>query len=113
MKTTVQKMKNILLTLEKAQQYYSVLSVLNSLKLSKKQIEVLAFTAIRGNISSGGSKELFISEFGSTKASLGNIIHKLTKKKLLVKKDGKLVVNPKISLDFNNTIILQICLETK
>lgn len=110
---TVQKMKNTLTPLEKGIKYYSILSILNNLGLSEKQIQLLAFTQMRGNISSGGAKELFIQEFGGSKPSIFNMIHKLKKSNLLVMKEGKVVVNSKIALNFNNDLILQVCLETK
>lgn len=78
------------------------------------ELNLLAFTAVRGTISSGGAKEKFIEMFPtSTKASIGNAVYKLTQKGLLIKKDKKIVVNPSIILNFSMPLILQIKLNGK
>ena len=88
--------------------YYSILSILNNLKLTEREVQLLAFTASRGTISSGGAKESFYQMFGSTKASLGNIIGSMMKRGYLVKIENRTTVNPVLLLNFDNPIILQI-----
>jgi len=94
--------------LQVAIKYYGVLSVLNDIQLTGREIQLMAYTAVRGTLSSGGAKEGFIQHFHSSQASVGNMIHKLKKKGLLIKVEGRVVVNPQISLNFNNNLILQL-----
>ena len=99
---------------QKAVKYYSVLFSLNGVDLPEMQLNILAFTAVRGTISSGGAKEKFIEMFPSTtKASIGNVVFQLKKKGFLVKKERKMIVNPSIYLDFKRPVILQIKLNGK
>ena len=93
--------------------YYSILSVLNNLGLTEREVQVLAFTAYRGTISSGGAKESFLQMFGSTKASLGNIIGSMMKRGLLIKIENRITVNPALMLNFDNSIILQISISSE
>lgn len=88
--------------------YYSILSAINNLELTNREIQLIAFTAVRGTISSGGARESFLQMFGSTKGFLSNMIGRLVKRSLLVKKDGRISVNPIILLDFECPLVLQI-----
>lgn len=97
--------------LQVAIKYYGVLSVLNNLKLTEREVQLLAYTAVRGTISSGGAKDGFIQQFDSSIASVGNMVHKLSKRGFLIKEDGRVVVNPRIFVNFNNNLVLQLKLE--
>jgi len=111
----VQKLrKNYGFKIDKAIAYFSIVNSLNSLKLTKKQIELLAYTSIRGTISSLSAKEDFVRTFGSSIDSINNMISKLYKKKLLIKqKDGKIKVPKSLTLDFDNQeIVLSITIGT-
>ena len=97
--------------LNKAIAFYSVISSFNSLNLTKKQIELLAYTHIRGTISSLSAKQDFVDTFGSSIDSINNMISKLYKKKLLYKvgDTGKIKVAPIFSkIDFDNPEIVII-----
>ena len=99
---------------QKAVKYYSVLFTLKGISIPDMQMNILAFTAVRGSISSGGAKEKFIEMFPTTtKASIGNVVFQLKKKGYLIKRDKKIIVNPSIYLDFKRPIILQIKLNGK
>lgn len=113
MEIIVQKLKRTYNTkTEKALAYYAIINALNNLKLTKKQIQLLAFTNIRGTISSPTAKAEFIRQFGSSVDSINNMISKMYKKKLLVKTNNKIKVNSFISPDFNNKdVLLSISLE--
>jgi hypothetical protein len=51
-KITVQKLKKpVEDQFATAEKYYALLSALNGLKLTQREIQLVAFTAIRGNIS--------------------------------------------------------------
>ena len=89
--------------------YYSIINILNDLKLKRKELQLLAFIAVRGSISYGGKKEEFIELYGSSNASIGNIISFLSKKELLEKKNGKNeIIAPLKMLDFSLPITLQL-----
>jgi len=82
--------------------YFSIITVSHNIKVSKLELELLAHISIVGNISSVNSRKDFIDKFNSCKATLYNMISKLTKMGLLVKTDGKIKINPQIALDFIN-----------
>lgn len=102
----VQTLKRNLKDLEKAEKYYALLSVWNDLKLTKREVQLLAFTALDGNISYSSSKEDFSQFYGSSSATVNNMISELKKMGLLVKVQGKYKVNPQIQLDFSREIVL-------
>lgn len=92
--------------------YYQILSDLNNLNLSKREIELIAHTAIRGVISSITSKEEYIKKFGSSKATVNNMISKLTRMKLFIKTENKIEVNKQICPDFSKkNLVLQLNLK--
>jgi len=93
-----------------AEKYYSILSAINNLKLTQREIQLVAFTAIKGNISYANIRKEFCEKYNSTSPTINNIISKLKKIKVLVKDGTKTKVNPVIILDFNKDVILQISL---
>lgn len=110
----VQKLKkNFSSDIQRAITYYSILSVLNNLHLTKRQIELIAFTSIRGSITSPAARDEFVDMFDSSKAHLANTKGILTRKGWLVKTEGKYRVNPRIHLDFSKDICLEIKLSTE
>lgn len=92
----------------KAYAYYSLLSSINELKLTNKELELIAFTSIKGNISLGNVREKFCKDFDTTTPTINNMVSKLKKKKIFIKKDGVTSVNPLLVLDFSQDIVLQI-----
>lgn len=92
--------------LEKAIKYYGILSVWNDLGLTRRKVQLLAYTAIRGTISSLSSKEDFSRLYRSSPATINNMISELNEIGLLVKVQGKYKVNPQINLDFSKDLIL-------
>jgi hypothetical protein len=105
----VQKIEKKCLTdIDIAIKYYTVLFSLNDLYPSLKEVELLAFTAIRGTLTGSGIRREFIDRFYSSSASMENIKCKLVKKQWLMKIDGKIKVNPVLSLDFSGDLIIQI-----
>lgn len=89
-----------------AQRYYSILSAMNDLKLTKREIQLVAFTAIKGNMSYSTNREEFCRLYNSSSPTINNIISKLKKLKILVKDASKIKVNPKILLPFDSNIVL-------
>lgn len=108
-KTILQKIKktetDLFLLAEK---YYSILSAINNLKLTQREIQLVAFTAIRGNISYANNRKEFCEKYNSTSPTINNLISKLKKLSVLVKDGTKVKVNPMIVLDFNNNVVLEI-----
>lgn len=105
----VQKIKNISENqYERAYRYYAILSIINDLQLTKKELEVIAFTSREGNISDYKIKNKFYDEFGGSSFSLTNTIASLKKKKLLLKEKTLIFINPIISLDFKEELNIVI-----
>lgn len=91
-----------------AEKYYEMLSCINSLNLTEREAQLIAFTAIRGNISYNTHKEEFCKKYSSTSPTINNMISKLKKQKLFVKDNGKIKINPLIVIDFTKDFVLQI-----
>lgn len=94
-----------------AEIYYNVLSALNKLSLTEREIQLIAFTAIKGNISTANVRQEFCERYDSTIPTISNIISKLKKQNIFIKEKGKVRVNPLIVLDFTKPITLQILLQ--
>ena len=105
----VQKLKNVSEdSFSLAQKYYSILSAVNNLKLTQREIQLVAFAAIKGNISYANIRKEFCEKYGSTEPTINNLISKLKKLKVFVKDGTKVKVNPLIILKFNEDIKLEI-----
>jgi hypothetical protein len=107
-KIIVQKLrKKEIDSLSVAKRYYSILSAINDLNLTEREIQLIAFTAIKGNISYSTNREEFCKLYNSSSPTINNIISKLKKIGIFVKDASKIKVNPKILLPFENNIIIQ------
>jgi len=107
--------KGVQTNMELAQKYYAILSAINDLGLTTREIQLIAFTAIRGNITHANIREEFCNTYDTTSPTINNIISKLKKKGIFVKSvskgeeyPNKVKVNPKIVMDFSKDIVLQI-----
>lgn len=108
-KITIQKIKKASLDkYDLAERYYSLISSLNGLKLTERETQLVAFTAIRGNMSYANIREDFCNKFSTSGATINNMISRLKRLNVLIKDRGKIKVNPAILLNFNKDIILQI-----
>lgn len=94
-----------------AEKYYSMLSTINDLKLTQREIQLVAFTAIRGNISYSSIREDFCNKYNSTSPTINNIISKLKRIGVFVKDGTKIKVNPVILLPFSENITLELKME--
>jgi len=94
-----------------ANKYYSILSAISNVKLTDREIQLVAFTAIRGNISYSNNREDFCTLYKSSPPTINNMISKLKKAGLLVKDGGKIKVAPKWLLDFEGNITMLISLQ--
>lgn len=94
-----------------AEKYYSMLSTINDLKLTQREVQLVAFTAIRGNISYSNIREDFCNKYKSTSPTINNIISKLKRIGVFVKDGSKIKVNPMILLPFGENITLELKME--
>lgn len=94
-----------------AQRYYTILSAVNDIGLTKREIQLIAFTAIRGNISYSNIRQEFCEKYDSSSPTINNMISKLKRMGILVKDGSKVKVNSKIVLDFEKDVVLQITLK--
>jgi DNA-binding MarR family transcriptional regulator len=114
MPVVIQKIKKEYTQMDMAMSYYSVISALNALHLTTRELQLLAFTAIRGSITNPAARADFCEMFGTSQATMNNIISKLKKLRLFVKEQNKVRVHPAIALDFsNNAVVLQVTLTKK
>ena len=108
-KIIVQRLKKDVSTdMELAMKYYSILSTINSLNLTEREIQLVSFTAIKGNITYANVREEFCKTYNSTSPSINNIISKLKKVGIFIKENGKVKVNPVITIDFKKDLTLDI-----
>jgi hypothetical protein len=107
----VQKLKKDISTdIQLAEKYYSILSAINSLNLTQREIQLISFTAIKGNITYANVREEFCKTHNTTSPTINNIISKLKKIGIFVKESGKVKVNPVIVIDFTKDVTLNISL---
>ena len=108
----LQKLKTSVDTdFKRAEMYYTILSLVNNLELTKREIQLVTFAAIRGNISSSTNKNDFCSLFNSSYNTIKNIVSKLRKMGIFIKQNNKTIVNPIIVLDFKKNLSLFISIE--
>ena len=91
-----------------AEKYYSILSAINNLHLTEREIQLISFTAIKGNITYANVREEFCRTYNSTSPSINNIISKLKKVGIFIKDNGKVKINPIIVIDFTKDLTLDI-----
>lgn len=88
---------------EVAKRYYTIILGLNDIHVTKSEMNLIAFSAVNGTISTPPIKQQFCELFGVPSGSIYNMICKLRKLNLLVKdRDNKIRVNPAIRPDFSN-----------
>lgn len=93
---------------ERAEMYYGVLSLVNNLGLTEREIQLIAFTAIRGNITNVNVINEFCKKHNSSYNTIKNIVWKLKRYGIFTKQNNKIKINPVICLDFNKPLTLQI-----
>lgn len=94
-----------------AQMYYSLISTLNNLSLTERETQLVAYTAIRGNMTFVNVRDEFCRRYNTSNGTINNIISRMKKIGVMIKEDGKIKVVPSIILDFNKDLILQIKLK--
>lgn len=105
----VQSLKKVVQTdMQLAEKYYSILFTINNLHLTEREIQLIAFTAIKGNITYANVREEFCKTYNSTSPTINNIVSKLKRLGIFIKENGKVKINPKISIDFKKDLMLNI-----
>ena len=105
----VQSLKKVVDTdIQLAEKYYSILFTINNLHLTEREIQLIAFTAIKGNITYANVREEFCKTYNSTSPTINNIISKLKRLDIFIKENGKVKINPKICIDFKKDLMLNI-----
>ena len=100
--------KDVKTDMQLAEKYYSVLFTINNLHLTEREIQLIAFTAIKGNITYANVREEFCKTYNSTSPTINNIVSKLKRLGIFIKENGKVKINPKISIDFKKDLMLNI-----
>lgn len=105
----VQRLKiDVKTDLQLAEKYYSVLSAINNLNLTHRELQLIAFTAIKGNITYANVREEFCKLHNTTSPTINNIISKLKKMGIFIKEGGKVKINPIIVIDFSKDLTMNI-----
>jgi hypothetical protein len=100
--------KDVSTDFQLAEKYYNILFTINNLHLTEREIQLIAFTAIKGNITYANVREEFCKTYNSTSPTINNIVSKLKRLGIFVKENGKVKVNPKIIIDFKKDLMLNI-----
>jgi len=100
--------KDVSTDFQLAEKYYSILFTINNLHLTEREIQLIAFTAIKGNITYANVREEFCKTYNSTSPTINNIVSKLKRLGIFIKENGKVKVNPKIIIDFHKDLMLNI-----
>jgi hypothetical protein len=94
-----------------AHKYYQIMSVLNDLKLAEGEIQLIAYAAIKGNIADPVTRDAYCKLYKTTPATINNIVYRLKKKKIIIKKDKEIFVNPALTqVKFDEPLALVISL---
>ena len=108
---TLQRLRKVVPTdIQLAEKYYYILSAVNSLHLTQREIQLIAFTSIKGNITYANVREEFCKLHKTTGPTINNIISKLKKVGIFIKEGGKVKINPMIVIDFKKDVTLGITL---
>jgi len=96
---------------ELAEKYYALLSIINNLGLTKRELQLISFMAIKTSTSYSKLKDEFCKKYGTTIPTFNNMVCKLNKIKVLVRDKKRARVNPLIVIDFEKPLKLEINLE--
>lgn len=93
-----------------AQSYFRVILGVLGEDFSPKELELLSFIAVRGNILTTTSRKDFIDMYKTTQATINNTLGRLKKRGFVLKENGRTFVNPKIFSGLNKEISINITL---
>lgn len=93
--------------------YYTFVTAVNNIKLAPRLIQLLAFINYRGTISSSSARKDFCTMFGSSEATISNMVSELFPLKLLVKEKLKTKINPALRIDFDKQVVIKMFIDTE
>lgn len=94
-----------------AVKYYSIMSVLNDFALTEREVQLISYMAVRGNIFNIEMKNEFCKEYKTSLATINNIVSRLRKVGILIKGEGNVKIRPVLFLNFENNIVIQVWME--
>lgn len=96
---------------QRCQKYFQVLNALNDLGLTKSEINLIAYTALNGDITSSEHRKEFCEMYSTTTATINNMVDRLKKKNILQKDKRLIFVNPvltKVPFDESFALVITI-----
>ncbi len=111
METIVQNIQaSVKSDFDMAFKYFTIISIINNLHLVKRDLQLLAFSAAEKQ-SVNLCKKDFCKKFGTSMATVGNIISKLYKCKVLIKDKKTVEINPLLLQNFENNFEIKLNLK--
>ncbi len=87
--------------IERAKVYYQIIFAINNLPITKSEINLISFCAIKGTISTPPIKDRFSKEYNIPLTTISNMVSKLCRMQILIKDpELKFRINPEILPDF-------------
>lgn len=71
--------------------YYSVLSALNDLMLTTREVQLMSFIAVSGSISVPSNRDKFCKTYKTTGATVNNMVSKLKKEIFFLRRMERLL----------------------
>lgn len=101
-------------TFDKAYCYYKLVTAVNNIDLTERELQLITFIALKGNLYSAGNREEFIHTFKSSAHTIYNMVSSLVNLKILHKENKKsLTVNAQLIPDFSKPLTLVLSLNQK
>ena len=94
--------------MDKAKVYYACISSLNGLGMTEREIQLMAYMAVNGSVSNIGTRNGFCKEYDTTPAVVTNLVSSLKKKRMVIKRNKKVMIAPPIALDFSKNVKLEV-----
>ena len=91
-----------------AEMYFSLMSVVNHLALTSREIGLISYMAVNGSVLTKEVRDTFCQEHNSTVATVNNITCRLKKLHLLEKENNKLRITPVLSVNFGMNVSLNV-----
>ena len=101
--------KKISSPFDRAKAYYTILFTVNSIPFSPIELDMIAFTAVNGTLSSPPLRDEFLSTFKISRNYFNMTLPKLRKRGIMVKGDDKKMrLSPILQRDFSGHILLHL-----
>lgn len=92
--------------------YCLLLKAINNMPVTRRDVQLLAFIAVKGSIYSAGKREEFMRRFstGQSRHLVTMMVYRLRKMGLLTKENGKISLAGPLRLNFSRKLMLEITL---